>query len=367
MSLKEVFHTDYKVTLRPLTPMHVWSGEEALLGFDAVYQASNKLCIVDYEALSPEVIEEVASKRVEEIGQLFQKLANKLPCKLVASARVAPKTGRVKLINRYIVPGSSMKGYIRTAIMYYLASRLDKQTLINFLNQGVRLEVDPRRASQGLEARFFRAPRPERQGGFVDSLQEILVSDPEVSSVELALDELGVYRLPSLEKITSVYAVTFSKGELRYRIGVLKSPQNPVKRWDRAHKGVLDKLSLLEGLDLAEALRVFGCTLVEAELSRIRGFEKLQEYAKTLESYREKYCRAGTNCVIARLGFMTGHQAKTILGLVRSVHSKLYNDVKTILSQHYGHAWDELTLKLVTLSDKGLMGIGWCELCLEKA
>lgn len=369
MSLKgALISTDYRVALKPLTPLHVWSGDEALLGFDAVYRAG-KLCIIDLEALPEEVVKEVASRGVDarKIGQMMERFADRLPCKLVASAKVAPKAGNIKLISKQIVPGSSVKGYMRMALMYYIASKLPKEELVNVLNQGVNLEVDPRRASQDLERQLLKAPRPKGQGGFVDSLQELLVSDPEVVSAELALDELGVYKLPSLERIANVYAITFSGGELRYRISVLKSPRNPVLRQDPAHGEVFKKLSLLEGLDLVGALREFGCALVEAELSRVRGFERLEAYAKTLESYKERYCGAEGDRVIARLGFMTGHQAKTMLGLVKSAHPKLYNEVKATLSRYYGHVWDELTLKLVNLGDKGLVGIGWCELCVEKA
>lgn len=355
----------YSLTLKPLTVLHVWSGNEAVLGIDAVYRSDGRLCIVDYEALPSHIIKEIMSSPLHKLQQALLKFRDELPCKLVIDSKVKPSVNtRIKVINQYILPGSSLKGYIRTAVMYYLATKLSQKDFIEVLNQGVNLNAVPKQVSEGLNAWFFREPRLRQQGGFVDSFQELIISDPRLVSVHLVLDELQVYELPQMQKIASIYAIVFNKGELEYDVKFIKPLKSLPPDLERVFNKILNKLSLLEKIDLLKALRVFGCHLLESEINRIGSIKKLEKYVELLREYYNKYCREETNCVIARLGFMTGHQAKTILVLVKKVYPKLYNSIKSFLSQHYNRVWDELTIKLVNIDDTGLVGIGWCELCL---
>jgi len=366
LALKDLFYTRFQTTLKPITVVHVWSGIDATVGIDAVYRSDGRLCIVDVEALPLEVVEKLASTSPANMQTLLARLADKLPCRLVVEAETRlPLGSQVKLIERTIVPGSSLKGYIRTALLYYLASR--EPNIAKILNATVRIggRYKPKEASIDLENFFLRTSKPRKQGGLVDALQQLLVSDPKPVSPKLSLKELKVCEIPNMQPIAEVYAITMTGGQLVYDVAVLRKPRNPLKRLVREHSAVLDKLSLLERIDVLEALRRFGCDLVESEIARIKGVKELEGYVRLLEDLRKRYCGRVGECVVARIGFMTGHQAKTILNLVKRVNPPLYNSVKRFLSQYYGRVWDELTLKMVRMEDR-LVGVGWCELCLTR-
>ena len=366
MAPKDLFYTRFQATLKPITVVHVWSGIDATIGVDAVYRSDGRLCIVDVDALPLEVVEELISTTPANMQALLARLADKLPCRLVVEAEARlPLGSQIKLIEKTIVPGSSLKGYIRTALLYHLASR--EPDITSILNKTVRIggKYKPKEASIELENFFFRTPRPRKQGGLLDALQQLLVSDPKPVSLRLSLKELEVYETPNLKPVAKVHAIAMTGGQLVYDVAVLRRPRNPLRRAVQEHNAVFDKLSLLERIDVVEALREFGCDLVESELARVRGVKGLEDYVSLLENLRKRYCGGAGECVVARIGFMTGHQAKTILNLVRRVNPPLYDSVKRFLSQYYGRVWDELTLKMVRIGNR-LVGVGWCELCLSR-
>ncbi|MET1101650.1 MAG: hypothetical protein ABWW69_04145, partial [Pyrodictiaceae archaeon] len=160
-------------------------------------------------------------------------------------------------------------------------------------------------------------------------------------------------------------AETFSAGVLEYSVKILEPPRAQLVPSYREYNLIVSRLSLLKSTGLIEALRSFGCMLIESEVSRIKGIGQLQDYRMFLERLREKYCEGKGECTAARIGFMTGHQAKTILELVKKKSPQFYGIVKSVLSQHYGRIWDDLTVKLIRV-DEELLGVGWCELCVRK-
>lgn len=372
----KLVHAHYRITLKPLTPIHVWNGIDIVFGIDAIYK-NKHLCIIDYETLPIEFIKEAVSVSPNQLPQVISKYKNILPCMFCVNSKIKLTSNvKIKLIDKNIVPGSSLKGYIRTAIMYYLASdlasRLGNQ-IESALRSGINLFVEPKRVSEGLEGKFFRKPRLRSQGGFVDFMQRFLVSDPiEFSDkIILSVDELQVYKLPQqgqfeMNKIASVYAIVFSSGELKYDAKIIKTLNiHDIVGRRGEHNNIISKLLELDRIDLLEALNIFGCDLVKSEINRLKQINKLKYYVDLLNKYYDKYCKEKSECVIARLGFMTGHQAKTILSLVKKVAPKLYTDITSYLTMHYHHPWDELTVKLVKF-EQDLVGIGWCELCLEQ-
>ncbi len=365
--------TSYEITIRPLTPLHVGSGDEALLGLDALYRRDGRLCIVDYEALPGDLASRLASKALQGLEALereLEALADNLPCRIITVAKARlPRGSTIRLPATDVVPGSTVKGYIRTAILYSLARHRSPVELRDMLAMGVNLRK-VNQASMALEGMFFRAPRPERQGGFVDAFQQLLVSDPlsPPGGFEFGLDEIGVYKLPSLEKVASVNAIILRSGELRYHLSIMRPPALEARGFPREYYSrIMGVLSLLEQVDLLASLREFGCFNIKVEVEKVKNVRGLEAYAALLEEYRSRYCAENSRCVAARLGFMTGHHSKTILDLVKIVDPEFYKRVTSHLSRLYGRIWDDMTLKLVESLGAGLVGVGWCELCLREA
>jgi hypothetical protein len=56
--------------------------------------------------------------------------------------------------------------------------------------------------------------------------------------------------------------------------------------------------------------------------------------------------------------------AKTVLGVVKEADPQLYQEVRSLMERSLHRTWDELTIKLVE-TPRGLVGLGWCELCVH--
>jgi CRISPR-associated protein Csm5 len=361
----------FALTLHPLTPIHVWSGRKLFSGLDVVRKSPDTLCIVDTDRLPPNVVNELLAVRAEDMPKVLEKHSAEVLCKQEVKVAISiPPAVQILELNPYVVPGSTLKGYIRTSVLFHLLKSVgDKSRLSNVLRSGVDLEKEPKFVSEGLEAQFFRAPKPPKQGGFVDSFQSLLVSDPEVlaelkcySVSELQVVEL---RAGALKPIANQYAVVVTCGELRYHISI-RTPKEGILRLVALsvpeHKGDIEKLYLLEKLNLIEALREFGCHILSKEIEKAKLYKELSNYVKLLESFHARYCEKESNCVIARIGYMTGHTAKTVLSIVKEAEPQLYHQVKSFMESYLHHTWDELTIKLAK-TPQGLVGPGWCELC----
>jgi len=376
--------TKMTLTLIPLAPIHVWSGNDAVLGIDAVIRPDGKLCIVDLEQLTPDIAEALAKTSPQQLFQKIKEYVEKLPCKNVVPVYTTlEENSRIKLLSSQIVPGSSLKGYIRTALAYYILSTMKKEAAKSLLRGGIDLSEKPQKISQGLEGGLFRKPRPKTQGGFVDMLQGLLISDPQPEDVKLGVVNLMTYEIidREIKEIATVNAVALLKGTLKYDLLIetihdVSFSDKPYLRPKRisskeVHKIISDlksdieKLGVLSKDIIKHALMKFGCSIVENELSRVKEIAKLNGYRKFLEDIKKKYCeKAYGKCAIARIGFMTGHRAKTILSLVEKLDPKLYGNIRNIMEMYFGKTWNLRTLKLVRIN-KEFRGIGWCELCLE--
>ncbi len=358
----------YIAILRPLTVVHVWSGVNAVVGLDLVRIDSETMCLVDFENLPEDVVTKLAeSLDTGELTKLGRE--GKLPCKarFTIAEPLPESVKQIRLMSSQIVPGSELKGYIRTAMLYYLlkTGKISK----NELPRLIQLAPDRRaikKVADKLETSAFRVERPHKQGGYADAFQMLLISDPTLrTEIKLTIRALRVIEIrgQTLREIAQNYAVVLEDGELMYNITVLR----PVEKAPNPEfNNVLSKYRLLSEIDLVKVLRKFGCKLIEHELRRIQGIQKLDEYKKFLEQLLDRYCREESKCVPVRIGFMTGHQAKTILPYIKETNPSLYNTITNILSMIYHHTWNEHTLKLVSINNKSL-GVGWCELCLQEA
>uniref|UniRef100_A0A7C5YSX6 CRISPR type III A-associated protein Csm5 n=1 Tax=Ignisphaera aggregans TaxID=334771 RepID=A0A7C5YSX6_9CREN len=364
----------YDISLHPITYIHVWSGRRLNMGLDIVRKHTGTLCIVDETRISPNIVNEILKSRIEDVPKILEKYSDNIACKYELKTDFIPTLHSAILeLNPYIVPGSSLKGYIRTAILFEFLNEIkDKNKLIKVLRSGINTSADPRNVSQGLEAGFFRAPKPKRQKGFVDSFQTLLVSDPilSIESKCYNLSELLVYKLQqskSLQYIASQYAVTVSCGKLRYRIDLIapsKDMISMISKVDEEHKAIVDRLRLLLEKNLVIALKNFGCYLLSKELERVKGIGELSQYARLLAELEERYCKIESRCILARIGYMAGLHSKTVIGIVKTVDQQLYEEVRRLMEAQLHHSWDEFTIKLVK-TPQGFVGPGWCEICLS--
>lgn len=381
-------YVKYVVKLKPLTPVHVWSGVDAIVGVD-VFVVGNDLYYISLELLDQlpadvlEKVAQVAGKDPREamkiaFNALYGKSVTKPIAKVKTRTTIVPES-RVRLIHKDAVPGSTLKGYIRTAVLRKLIAEKPANEASRIIKDGVDTSAKPAWASVGLEAKLLRKPRTRLQGGFVDALELLMVSDPEVVDKRLSLRELRVVHVHDPNSVVArVPAITLDPAEreaLRYTVTVNATPVSTVtvhytklKPEDARDLEEAIKLKSTLAQQLAskdfivKVLREHGCSILDIELRKAH--PSLKDYIDLLNDAKSRLCREGPECVPARIGFMAGRESKTIIDLVQAYAPDVYNEVASLMSSRLGRVWDAMTLKLIDYDGK-LVGVGWCELCVE--
>jgi|GEM_PF-503378 len=385
-----VKHT-FNIVLEPITPTHVWNGVRSVLGLDLVIDGS-KYCVVDVESieLGIDEVSDIFSKRVDVreltglVGKLYRE--GKVRCKRVYDVDLKTSlqgVSEVKLINDLLIPGSALKGYIRTAILNYLLTQDLRIKGLDYVKQlldaNIDLSADPKYASLNLESYYLRAPRFRTQRGFIDLLQSLLVSDVVKSEgVGLCIRDSYIYDLTG-KLIARLIIETLDKGSLHYKVDILKLGDTSITQLAKGLRGLekkfLDILALIDGLKLyepekfLEILRTYSGLVIKDELGKVSKFSEVLKrvgidvsgYAGLLNDLlRSVYVG---RCVPIRIGFMTSHKAKTIDSFLSSNFRDKYDELCSVMSQRYHHLWDDSTLKLVWFN-KSFYGLGWVRLCV---
>ncbi len=376
------------VLLKPCTPIHVWSGNELVKGIDFV-ELGNKLCIVDIDKIAKHIRpEDLAKLTSEDIARVVASYVRSYDvCKDIVDKRTVATSDRLATMNTVGVPGSSLKGYIRTAVLNYIIqnSRQISPSLwskvlgaidsaIEALQRGLtsihsgrrRKEVKPKDIGQGIEG-IVRTAKPRKQRSFYDLFQTLLVSDPLEKKMLRSVRMLYVKEIsPSrgLADVASKLVECLDPGSvLRYRLQLvrLRDILSKLATSTNEHRAIAELLSMVTDIDTVfKALKQFGDELIEYELSRIKEVKDLEFYAKILEELRSSN---NGRCVIVRIGFGSGNKAKTVLlALKRIDQTQVLNLVSHYMSAYYGRVWDDRTVKLVEY-DGNLVGVGWALLC----
>lgn len=377
-------HFKYRVTLEPLTPIHVWSGVRGFIRLDVVLDSNKQeYCVVNLDQieLKSEEVRDLLNLRssVQSIVELAYK-EGRLKCRRKGKLAVPQIPGGVKdimLISDLLVPGSTIKGYIRTAILTYLLYGDWKSGGNNYIAQIINKTVNlskPKFASQDLETHYLRAPRGPK--GFVDSLQMLWISDPiGFEKIGLCVRDAYVYDIAG-NLVATVLLETLDQGSLEYELHI-RELSNEYEKFLKKHQmdrtaSILKLLRELEELDFFKVLCLFAKNAVEAELDVVKRVKKrllsanidLSQYEKLLNELLKHADSCSGSCIPVRLGFMTGHMSKTVDWVIKSAHPSAYQKVCDVMSQALGRPWDSATIKLVK-RDGSYLGIGWAKLCLS--
>ncbi len=374
---------EVKVTLETLAPVHVGSGDEAVLGIDAV-ALSGSIYIIDIECAATHLdLLGISASRVLETGRGFERIVEtirdgfakllasydkgKLPCRpyrLKASIAKGVSLSRnvsIKLPQQTLIPASTLKGLLRTAVIY---STLDeaKDELIDMIRRSVR-GITPK-ASRTLMAAgnpvelILRGEKPHGKGRFIfDAARLLAVSEPEPTSIRLSLYSFTRVDVAKGDRIASEYVIALTPGSrLTYRVSLLASPAAKIagSGWVARLKDV-DNLITLDRI--VKGLKMVSEAVTSYELSRLK-HSSLNGYKVWLNKLVENITG---NCFTLRLGYGAGHVAKTVLYWVAKHAPDVVKELKDKLSRHYGHLWDDAT---TTIALPDGVGVGWVRLCI---
>lgn len=384
MSMPGYVAAKHVITLEPITPVHVWSGKEATIGVDAfIYQG--RLYLIDervFNLLEPRELETLTGLPPEKMTSTIIKLVTSkrnfdrvLGPGIEVPSGPLPQNARVRLMHKNLVPGSTLKGYLRTAVIRKMLSGMDPRTLSSLFTATIKLRSRPVDVGTDLETVLLRERRLSEQGGFIDVMEAILVSDPTFNpgDVKLAVRSLRVVHKTDLSNVARVAAVVLEKGVLEFDVTIVRPPESGEKVSGRDVEDELKRIfearrsksvGLMSKQWLLEALRLHGCELIEKELEKVGVQKDLKGYIDLLNSLKRDLCIEGSQCAPARIGFMAGHEAKTILDLVNKFTPDIYTNIVKYMAGIVRRTWDAMTLKIVETS-MGPLGVGWCKLCLK--
>ena len=323
----------FTITLEPISPIFVWSGERLVA--DADYKlVGNKLIIIDILK---------AMKKVSRLEDAFrEEFARELyGQKLIFESKTVPQS--ILMINDYVVPASSLKGLIRTAILNSLIDNTvlnrvkDNLTAISSINRRVALKSVKNVACPVEE--LLKVQVQVRRGRYTyDSLNRLLIADPTVKSPHFSLSTVEIKEIAGSYS-EEVYAITFDKGVLTYNAEIVK-PQNYGFRSDVAQKD-----AIITKDKIIESLKSFSSYIINKEKDKALG--KYKEFLNSL--------KAEDSCFPLKIGMFTGHISKTV-----SIPRNLENLRSQVMTRVTGHPWDNRTVKLVN----GI-GIGWAKVCVK--
>jgi len=247
------------------------------------------------------------------------------------------------MINDYVVPASSLKGLIRTAILNSLIDNTvlnrvkDSLTAISSINRRVALK-SVKNVAYPVEELLKVQVQVGRGRYTYDSLNRLLIADPTVKSPHFSLSTVEIKEIAGSYS-EEVYAITFDKGVLTYNAEIVK-PQNYGFRNDVALKD-----AIITKDKIIESLKSFSSYIINKEKDKALG--KYKEFLNSL--------KAEDSCFPLKIGMFTGHISKTV-----SIPRSLENLRSQVMTRVTGHSWDNRTVKLVN----GI-GIGWAKVCVK--
>jgi CRISPR-associated protein Csm5 len=380
--------------IRTLSPVHVGSGSE-LTPLDYVYDAeARKVIVLDFEALlaRPEVDPEELSRSLQRTGFSLEQLLRswRIPPQEVARySLAAPRNPTGHPIREQaktpwyqpLIPGSSLKGAIRTALLWRFleegehhapAARYLQEIALGRHDAHRRGRVqppDPRSVARRIEASTL-GPEPNR-----DLLRALQVGDPEPLAKEalvvLRVDTYQIGERGQLQPNSQLvnYAESLKPGAqtatfLKLDESLLAPQAESELRFSR-YRPWIDPQD-----GLVETLNRFATTILERE-SQFYRQAGLEEAARWCERCleRAKQPRLALVCV----GWGSGWHIKTVGRLFQGEEGLDFMALRRKLglgrSRSTGsyHPIFPKSRRLTLALEGGLQPLGWVELEEAKA
>lgn len=398
----------YRVKLEVMTETFVWSGRDLLTGIDIIIQedeGKKKAYLIDLDKFIDKIMEKKKvsellghTKKIFDPRRDLREIARRYGVSLESTSyAVIPvmyeKASRKRYVKEHIrvggafsIPGSEVKGVLRTAILSGLVkdssggeTRKIIASAINKLNPEKKRVGREKRGgkpsiknvSLELENRLLSVQVVLNEGNqaksSVNVLKYIQVSDPIDNQVKPVLDGLVVAlrRDPMSKTIASIPLIGLQKGsKITYELNILDKPcyDNEVSNSIRnLYEKIIPKLD--------DYLRRYSLSIIDYE-KRLLG--RLMNSGAT-SFYRELFrweedVKRNEGVFYIKIGFGTGMYSKTIyLALSHDMRRMLEEKMSHImrdLSRHKIRRWDSLTLKLIgsRYDEHEIIPFGWIKL-----
>ena len=298
---------NYKIEMETLTPVHIGSGEKAIFGLD-YYLEGTKVIFID----SPKLIDKITEKERQELFRALRSkdirniksLAKKYRKEIYAIENKADrddlKRKGVDTIlktrgDRVYIPGSSIKGAIRTALIYNRMREKEKEEIREIAN----LQSIENKLEGVLKRKIIFDGDTD-----VDVLNSLIIRDSEEKRANTC---------------TSTYTLNISIADGAY---AHKQPIEAINSDEKFESEISIRRDMISIEEIKNASRKFSSEIIEHEKKfyerrlwwsgrgKRRGIktESLLNFYKKLE---RELNNLGENDFLLNLGRHSGHHIKT--------------------------------------------------------
>lgn len=363
----------YKLILKAYSPIHIWSGETLDKRFDAV-EMNGSVYIIDIRRLielaknmnrinifdnSLDIQTILSTLNITDVeGVARYKLSGSLKLSaLGGSANVNKINPMIRLLDyKSYIPGSEVKGSIRTAILYYKCKN-DPQILGEALHNLSRVLHNlsnkskvRKTAASNLENKVLRNGKDIHY----DLLRSLIISDlyPSQGDTNLSLGEI-LLLTPRLRRAILLVEYIDPSTQLYGNIGIRIIP---------------DTYNIDKNL-LVNACREFSRDIIiheKTELNKLKS--KTQNasisniYDQLIKFYTDLEDDLNKGSTIIRLGYGEGHFSTTI-GLLLYGNKEFSTRYKTLLSTL--NIKDPISRKVIVVKGSKTMPLGWARIELQ--
>lgn len=358
-----------KCTIQTITPVHIGNGKEYGAADYYITKSSKGSLILAradinkiFASISQDQKEEFIQHLSDPSFQLEDYLKNvlgKIPPKIkiylarLMSERPPNVDETIKTTSKPYIPGSSIKGALRTAILYNVISKGDMDQIYNLIRDGNRGSYINFWDAQKFQNQFFAGNKNDPKYSIMKFLQ---VSDTET------IPNPTIYSMVSLKvgqgrnewysrngRTVITYAETIGVGrKLNFD---LNSNYNP-----RVHQelGLSDKENFLDIEKIKEFLFKFSRDYIDHEINFAQkyGVDYLEKFYLDLEKINTK------DSPLMRIGFGSGFLSTTIGLRLKEEDSPTYEKVRQTFRKSYRFEFPK-TRKITLLNKKPGKPLGW--------
>jgi len=370
------------VRLMTLTPLHIGDGERYTRLSYLVH--NNRLCFVDSEAfgvLTAQQLEQLLQKPdlqafIITHPQLRQKLAEKakycLPHKSGQSQIRADVFSFMKSIRGVYIPGSEVKGALRTAILTSLLSKpplnSQWQQMVAEFPRGFRGKNDKERLSDlegRLQALALRA-RDSSDAKF-DLLKFLSISDSDFKEPSSVLELAGIMLLSqrSLQRggPRQVQLCEVVKPGIEFTLTINLSSPQAIREFLNRFSFEQPQKEQLSGVDAVfQAAYEFYQRVLDEEINFFRSAQRVQ----IVDQLREIKQRSQPSSPVIRLGKHQGFLSTTLACLLGSQAPNFYNNVLRRFVVKRGGTYSveyPVSRKLASFGERdSYSSLGWVQL-----
>ncbi len=276
------------------------------------------------------------------------------------------------------IPGSSLKGYIRTALIWKILTNDDNayRGLLHMLYDMLKNGQDIRRAENRIQTYLntllmfdsdntVDGKNKKKTGKYdpkKDFLKLLVVRDMYPVNYEMLIERISVWKISPPRRGGRNFLVECVTGKFNGEILLSRNFEEVKRTYARGFEELSEKIfgETVDSRDLLERIftivEEFTNELIDEEINRIEKLDEgLKQFTTSLRNHGEG--------ILIRLGGYINILYKTVLLQIRRGDRGLYRQLVTALWRRSSYAWEDFPLSLkLTSSNKPL---GWCVLKLN--